>query len=424
MDSNRTQLATLTGGCFWCLEAAFQQLRGVESVQSGYAGGDTPNPTSRAFCEGDHAAPPQGRRLVRRAAVLALLLPLGAAALTAQDSAARFATRVDAYVKSEMTRQGLVGLSLAVMRDGKIVLERGYGFANLEHQVPATPATVHQSGSLGKQFTAAGIMLLVQEGKLRLDDSLPRFFPEAPAAWNAVTVRHLLTHTSGAGDYPDDFDYRHDYTESEMRALVLSRPFNFVPGSDWQYSNLGYVLLGLVMREVTGGFYGDFLQARIFRPLGMTTTRIITEADLVLNRAAGYRLVNGGIKNQEWVSPVVNTTADGSLYLTVRDLARWDAALYGTTLLSRESLAAIRTPVRLTDGSTRPYGFGWRVGTAGGHAVMAHGGSWQGFRTAIVRYPDDRITVAVLANLAEADPGTIAQGVAALWDPALMPLDE
>jgi CubicO group peptidase (beta-lactamase class C family) len=361
---------------------------------------------------------------VRRAAALALLLPLSAAALTAQDPATRFATRVDAYLKSEMTRQGLVGLSVAVMREGKVVLERGYGFANLEHQAPATPATVYQSGSLGKQFTAAGIMLLVQDGKLRLEDSVPWFFPEAPAAWNAVTVRHLLTHTSGAGDYPDDFDYRHDYTESEMRALVLSLPFTFTPGSDWQYSNMGYVLLGLIIREVTGQFYGDVLQARIFRPLGMSTTRIITEADLVLNRAAGYRRVNGGIRNQEWVSPVVNTTADGALYLTVRDLARWDAALYGTTLLSGESLAAIRTPVRLTDGSTRPYGFGWRAGTANGHAVMAHGGSWQGFRTAIVRYPDDRVTVAVLANLAEADPGTIAQGIAALWDPALVPLDE
>lgn len=361
---------------------------------------------------------------MKRAATLALLLAVAAAPLAAQQPPARFAARVDAYVGSEMTRQGLVGLSVAVMREGKIVLERGYGFANLEHQVLATPATVYQSGSLGKQFTAAGIMLLVQDGKLRLEDSVPRFFPEAPAAWNAVTVRQLLTHTSGAGDYPDDFDYRHDYSEAEMRALVLSRPFTFAPGTDWQYSNMGYVLLGLIIREVTGGFYGDFLQARIFRPLGMTTTRIITEADLVPNRAAGYRRVEGVLKNQEWVSPVVNTTADGSLYLTVRDLARWDAALYGTTLLSRESLAAIRTPVRLADGRTRPYGFGWRVGTANGHAIMAHGGSWQGFQTAIVRYPDDRFTVAVLANLAGAEPGTIAQGIAALWDPALVAMAE
>ncbi|MDX2122650.1 MAG: serine hydrolase domain-containing protein, partial [Gemmatimonadota bacterium] len=238
---------------------------------------------------------------MKRAATLALLLAVAAAPLAAQQPPARFAARVDAYVGSEMTRQGLVGLSVAVMREGKIVLERGYGFANLEHQVLATPATVYQSGSLGKQFTAAGIMLLVQDGKLRLEDSVPRFFPEAPAAWNAVTVRQLLTHTSGAGDYPDDFDYRHDYSEAEMRALVLSRPFTFAPGTDWQYSNMGYVLLGLIIREVTGGFYGDFLQARIFRPLGMTTTRIITEADLVPNRAAGYRRVEGVLKNQEWV---------------------------------------------------------------------------------------------------------------------------
>jgi CubicO group peptidase (beta-lactamase class C family) len=352
------------------------------------------------------------------AAILAAATPLAAQEPTG------FAERVDAYVQQQMTEQQLVGLSLAVMRDGRIVLERGYGFANVEHQVPATPATVYQSGSVGKQFTAAGIMLLVQDGKLRLDDPVTRFVPDAAEAWREVTIRHLLTHTSGAGDYPDDFDYRHDYTEDEMRRLIFSRPLAFRPGENWSYSNLGYALLGFVIRQVTGQFYGDFLQQRIFRPLDMSTTRILTEADIVPNRAAGYRLVDGEVKNQEWVSPVVNTTADGALYFTVRDLARWDSALYDTGLLSRESLARVRTPVTLMDGTTRPYGFGWRVGSANGHAVMMHGGSWQGFKAYIVRYPDDRLTVVVLANLAQARPSTIAQGIAALWDPALQPLPD
>jgi CubicO group peptidase (beta-lactamase class C family) len=277
---------------------------------------------------------------------------------------------------------------------------------------------------VGKQFTAAGIMLLVQDGKLRLDDPVTRFSPDAAEAWREVTIRHLLTHTSGAGDYPDDFDYRHDYTEEEMRGLIFSRPFAFRPGEGWAYSNMGYVLLGIIMRQVTGQFYGDFLQERIFRPLGMATTRIITESDIVPNRAEGYQLVAGQLKHQEWVSPVVNTTADGALYFTVRDLARWDSALYDTGLLSRESLARMRTPVTLKDGTTRPYGFGWRVGRANGHAVMMHGGSWQGFKAYIVRYPDDRLTVVVLANLAQARPSRIAQGIAALWDPALQPLPD
>jgi CubicO group peptidase (beta-lactamase class C family) len=184
------------------------------------------------------------------------------------------------------------------------------------------------------------------------------------------------------------------------------------------------VLLGFVIRQVTGQFYGDFLQDRIFRPLGMTTTLILTESDIVPNRAEGYQLVEGQLKHQTWVSPVVNTTADGALYFTVRDLARWDSALYHTGLLSRESLARMRTPVTLKDGTTRPYGFGWRVGRPNGHAVMLHGGSWQGFQAYIVRYPDDRLTVVALANLAQAQPWRIAQGIAALWDPALQPLPD
>lgn len=362
-------------------------------------------------------------RLIGRIALLGTLLVPTALPLAAQTPA-RFAQRVDAFVHKQMTEQKLVGLSLAVIRNGRIVLERGYGLANVEHKVPATPGTVYQSGSVGKQFTAAGIMLLVQDGKLSLEESVTRFFPDAPEAWARVTIRHLLTHTSGAGDYPDDFDYRHDYTEAEMVALMFSRPFEFPPGDGWRYSNLGYVLLGIIMRRAAGEFYGDFLARRIFQPLGMATTRILTEADIVPNRAAGYQLVDGQVKNQDWVSPVVNTTADGSLYFTVRDLARWDSALYGNGLLSLESLTQVRTAVTLTDGTTRPYGFGWTVGQPNGHAVMSHGGSWQGFRSYIVRYPDDHLTVVVLANLAEAQPSRIAQGIASLWDPALQPLPD
>ncbi len=355
--------------------------------------------------------------------ILAAIALLSApAARSAAQVPARFAERADAYIRREMTRQQLVGLSIAVMRRGHIVFEKGYGSANLEHRVPATPATVYQSGSVGKQFTAGGVMLLVQDGKLGLDDPVTKFFPDAPAGWNAVTVRHLLTHTSGAGDYPDDFDFRHDYTEDEMQALVLSRPFSFPPGSKWSYSNLGYVLLGIIIHKVSGQFYGDFLAERIFTPIGMSTTRIITEAEIVPNRAAGYRRVDGKLKNQEWVSPVVNTTADGSLYLTVRDLAKWDSALYGTRLFTRESLAQIRTPATLTGGAGTSYGFGWRVGSAGGHPIMAHGGSWQGFKSYIVRYPEDGLSVVALANVNDADPGVIAQGVAALWDAGLVPL--
>lgn len=356
-----------------------------------------------------------------RAAGTSLLALVLALDLPAQ-APPRFAARVDSLVRVEMARQELVGLSLAVIHRGRIVLERGWGFANLEHRVPATPATVYQSGSVGKQFTAGAIMLLVQDGRLGLEDPVTRFFPEAPAHWGRVTIRHLLTHTSGAGDYPDDFNFRRDYTEEEIRAIVLAQPLAFAPGTEWRYSNFGYVLLGTIIRQVSGQFYGDLLAKRIFSPLGMTTARIINEAAIVPHRAAGYRREKGVLLNQEWVAPTINTTADGSLYLTVRDMARWDSALYGTQLFARESMALIRTPVTLAGGTTYPYGFGWRVGTAAGHAVMAHSGSWQGFKSYIVRYPNDGLTVVAFANLAEADPATIAQGVAALWDKTLVAL--
>lgn len=354
---------------------------------------------------------------------MALALPALTTAATAQ-APARFAARVDSLVTAEVARQQLVGVSVLVAERGRVVLERGYGLANVEHRVAATPATIYQSGSLGKQFTAGLVLLLVEEGRLRLEDSVPRFFPGAPAGWGAVTIRHLLTHTSGAGDYPDDFDFRHDWTEAELRDLILSRPFAFPPGSQWAYSNLGYALLGLIVREVTGRFYGDVLAERIFHPLGMVTARVISEAAIVPNRAAGYRRVAGELQHQEWVAPMVNTTADGSLYLSVRDMARWDAALHGGRLFRPETMAAIRTAVRLTDGSTRPYGFGWGVGRSGPHAVMAHGGAWQGFRTHIVRYPEVGLTVVVFANVAGADPGVIAYGIASLWNPELGALAE
>src|SRR5438128_2212772 len=238
------------------------------------------------------------------------------------------ATRVDDYIKAEMQRQRIPGLSLAVIKDGQIILARGYGFANVELQVPVKPETIFQSGSMGKQFTATAVMMLVEAGKLSLADPITKFFSDAPDSWKIITVRHLLTHTAGTTDYPRDFDFRRDYTEDELLKRAEVIPLSFQPGEKWSYSNLGYVLLGILIHKVSGQFYGDFLQERVFRPLGLTTARIISEADIVPNRAAGYRLVKGELKNQDWVSPSLNTTADGALYLTVYDMAKWDAALY------------------------------------------------------------------------------------------------
>jgi CubicO group peptidase (beta-lactamase class C family) len=334
----------------------------------------------------------------------------------------RSTTLIDRYVRAEMKGQHIPGVSLAIVKNGRPILTKGFGLANVEHQVPVKPETIFQSGSVGKQFTATALMMLVEEGRVGLDDKIGKYLTEAPESWKDISVRNLLTHTGGTTDYPDDFDFRRDYTEAEMLKRAATIPLAFQPGEKWSYSNLGYVMLGILIRRVTGKFYGDFLQERIFRPLGMTTARVISEADIVPNRAAGYRLVRGELKNQNWVSPTLNTTADGALYLTVLDMTRWDAALYTEKLLKKKSLEAMWTPVKLKDGKSHPYGFGWTLGEVRGHRLVEHGGSWQGFKAHIARYIDDQLTIIVFANLAQANVGKIAHGVAAIYNPALTPV--
>jgi len=334
----------------------------------------------------------------------------------AQDT---ITAKVDDFIKSEMQKQRIPGVSLAVVKNGQIILAKGYGLANVEHQVAAKPETIFQSGSVGKQFTATAVMMLVEEGKINLDEKIGKYFGIVPESWKNITVRNLLTHTAGMTDYPKDFDFRRDYTEDELLKQAGAIPLAFQPGEKWQYSNLAYVTLGILIHKVTGKFYGDFLQERIFKPLGMTTARIITEADIVPNRAAGYRRVKGELKNQEWVSPSLNTTADGSLYLTVHDMAKWDAALYGEKLLKKKSLEQMWTPVKLNSGKTSPYGFGWAFGEVNKHRVIEHGGAWQGFTSNITRYVDDKFTVIVLDNLSGGNATRIAHGVAAIYNPEL-----
>jgi CubicO group peptidase (beta-lactamase class C family) len=338
-------------------------------------------------------------------AVIVLLLVTGA--LTQAGEGDATSAQVDSVVEAQRNAQKIPGVSLAVCRDGKIVKASGYGVANLEWDIPVTPETIFQTGSVGKQFTATAVMMLVEEEKLGLDDKIAKFIPEAPATWNDVTVRSLLTHTSGIADYGGEEDtmgkgvinFRKDYTEEELVQAFAKMPKDFPSGEKWSYSNSGYVLLGVIIHRVTGKFYGDFLQERIFKPLGMTSTRIISEVDIVPQRSSGYRLVKGEWKNQEWVSPTLNTTADGALYTNVLDLAKWDSALYTSKLIKRSSLDAMWTPVKLTSGNTYPYGFGWDLASKQGRRAVSHDGAWQGFTMSMSRYLDERLTVIVMTNL-------------------------
>jgi CubicO group peptidase (beta-lactamase class C family) len=353
----------------------------------------------------------------------------------ASSSPADVGVKVDAYVRAEILRERIPGLALGVYRDGTIVKAEGYGLANLEWDVPARADTIFQSGSVGKQFTATAVMMLVEEGKVGLDDPIQKYFPEAPDSWKNIKIRNLLSHTSGLGEYenaartkPDGpFYLRLDMNEDELYKRITAMPMDFQPGEDWSYRNTNYVLLGILIHKVTGKFYGDYLEERIFKPLGMTATRIISDRDIIPHRAAGYELVEGQLKNQEWVSPTFNSTADGALYFTVLDLEKWDAALYTEKLLKRSSFEQMWTVMKLNNGQPNKanYGFAWDIKEVNGHKVMEHGGAWQGFTTHIARYVDDKLTIVVLTNLdaGHAQPGKIAHRVAGMYVPALTPVE-
>lgn len=355
-------------------------------------------------------------RLLLPAILVALFVPPRA------DTQSERVAAADAVIRGELARQRIPGAAVAIVRGGVVLEAKGYGVANVEHDVPVTAETIFQSGSLGKMFTAAAVMLQVEDGRLSLSDPIAKFFPGAPPAWQSITVRHLLTHTSGIPDYTDGaIDLRKDYTEAQLASMAYGLKPDFAPGAQWKYSNTGYLLLGIVIRAVSGRFYGDVLAERVFTPLGMSTARIISEADIVPHRAAGYTLVKGELQNQEWVSPSLNTTADGALYFSVKDLIAWDAGVRAGRILSAASWASVFEPVRLNDGKTHGYGFGWALGTRGGAPVHQHGGSWQGFKTHYARFDRGDLSIVVLANLRQADPAKIVDGIAAAMDPALAP---
>jgi CubicO group peptidase (beta-lactamase class C family) len=357
-------------------------------------------------------------------AVVIILTLAGALTASQAQTSASTGEEVDRYVSGELKEQRIPGIALAVVKDGHVLKAQGYGLANVELDVPVIPETVFQTDSVGKQFTATAVMMLVEQGKIGLDDPISKYFPSWPSSWKDITVRRLLTHTSGIPDYTEKIiNLRQDYTENQLLRKFETLPLNFAPGQKWSYSNTGYVILGILIRKVTGQFYGDFLNDHIFQPLGMNTTRIISEADIVPNRAAGYRLVKGQLKNQEWVSPPLNTTADGALYTTALDMAKWDAALYTEKLLKESSLQQMWTPVTLNDGSIHHYGFGWDVSERNGHRLFEHGGAWQGFTTHIARYVDDRLSVIVLTNLdsEHSNPGKIAHHIAGMYVPEVRP---
>jgi D-alanyl-D-alanine carboxypeptidase len=348
--------------------------------------------------------------------ILALVLAVAAHSTPLRAQPARSASTapdtVDRLVAAEMARMRIPGVSLAVVRGGKVIKAQGYGVADLEHGIPVTPQTVFKIGSVSKQFLATGIMLLAQDGRLAIDDSVAKHFTGAPESWRGITLRHFLTHTSGVVREGPAFDPLKPQPDSVVIRSAFVRPLEFPTGSQYQYCNVCYFTLAEIIARVSGTPWDVFLAERVFRPLGMTATRTTTTTELVRHRARGYRWRDSGYVN---AAEFLAVRPSGAFLSTALDLAKWDAALYEGRVLTKASREAMWTPVRLTGGGSHGYGFGWILDSVDGHWRVRHGGSLPGFRAEMTRFPNDSLTVIVLTNADGARPEVIARGIARIY---------
>lgn len=330
-------------------------------------------------------------------------------------------TAIEDLVRETMESARIPGAAVAVVSEGEVLMSRGFGIANLESNSPVTNATMFQSGSVGKQFTAAGIMALVEDGRIGLDNSIRDYLPETPESWQPITIRHLLTHASGIPDYTSDsFDYATGYSEDDLVRMASELTLEFPAGTRWNYSNTGYVMLGVTISRVTGGYYWDFLTERLFRPAGMNRIRVNTNRQIVPNRAIGYLPGPDGWTHAGYVAEETNTTADGSMLMSIDDMVAWNEAIRSRALLSEESWELIETPMSLNSGNTHPYGFAWFFAEAAdGQTIHEHSGSWQGFIAQFTRFSEDDLAVILLTNARTLVTGRLAMDIAAIVDTTL-----
>ena len=353
--------------------------------------------------------------MVRRCEIVALVLCTACATASKARVTADDLQFVDSLFTA-YTGTTVPGASVVVISDGRVAVRRAYGMADLERRVAAAPETDYRLASVSKQFTAMAVMLLVKDGKVRYDQAVRELLPELPAAARAVTVRHLLNHTSGLWDYEDLIpDSRTAQLDGrDVLALLVSKDSLYFPaGSQYRYSNSGYVLLGLIVERVSGMTFPEFLQTRIFRPLGMGASVAHVEgSDTVPRRAYGYS-PRGGTFVPTDQSVTSATLGDGGIYTNVDDMVHWDRALYGdTALVDAAALELATTPPQLPGGADTQYGFGWFVDHYRGEKRWRHTGETSGFRNAIQRFPHRRLTIIVLTNRSSGEPGAIVERIA------------
>ncbi len=317
---------------------------------------------------------------------------------------------MDQVVQSHVADHTFMGTVL-VARGGEVLYSKGFGSADLEWNIPNAPNTKFRLGSVTKQFTAASILLLEERGKLSVNDPVKKYMPDAPAAWDQVTIMHLLTHTSGIPNFTGFPDYPKlepfPTTTAQLVARFRDKPLDFDPGTKWSYSNSGYVLLTYLLEKVSGVSYEAFVRENIFTPLGMKDTGVDSNAQVIPRRASGYVFKDGKFENAGFINMTVPQGA-GALYSTTEDLLKWEQGLYGGKLLRPASVEKMTTPFKDN------YAFGVGVQTVGGHKKISHSGGIEGFNTDLSYYPDDKLAVVVLSNVNGAAPGEIATKMAAL----------
>lgn len=317
---------------------------------------------------------------------------------------------MDQIVQSYVADHQFMGAAL-VARGSQVLFSKGYGSANLEWDVPNSPSTKFRLGSVTKQFTAASILLLEERGKLKVGDPVKKYMPDAPAAWDKITIFHVLTHTSGIPSFTGFSDYAKlepfATTPAELVARFRDKPLEFEPGEKGSYSNSGYVLLTYLIEKITGDKYEKFVRDNIFTPLGMKDSGYDSNSAVIPHRASGYVYGKDGFENAGFVHMSVPQGA-GALYSTTEDLLKWEQGLFGGKLLRAASLEKMTTPFK------NDYAFGLQVHTAGGRRAIEHGGSIEGFNTQLTYYPEDKLTVVVLGNVNGQAPTEISTKLAAL----------
>jgi CubicO group peptidase (beta-lactamase class C family) len=325
-----------------------------------------------------------------KAIIAAVVFGFVAVSAAAQDAAARMDQVVQSYVPARFMGTVLVA------RGDTVVLSKAYGAANLEWNIPNTPATKFRLGSLTKQFTAASILLLEERGKLKVDEPVKTYLPDAPAAWDKITIFNLLTHSSGIPNFTSFPDYAATQAFATPVEKVVARfrdkPLDFAPGEKMSYSNSGYVLLGYLIERITGGSYATFVQDNIFTPLGMKDSGYDSNSAVILRRASGYAPSPTGPVNAGFIHMSIPHAA-GALYSTTEDLLKWQQALHGARVVSAASLQKMTTPFK------GDYAFGLVVRTVNGRKMIAHGGGIEGFNTSLSYFPDEKLTIVVLSNI-------------------------